>query len=143
VVLKYLARYNYRVALSNSRLLHVSAAEVTFRYKDYRQRGKSKELTLDTAEFVRRFLQHVLPGGFVRVRHYGLLANRGRAEKLQQCRRLLWLAGLQAKRTAVEAVPTEKPGQRSCPVCGVGRMEVVEVLAAWPRPGAAAAEDCS
>src|SRR5262249_53705436 len=139
VVLKYLARYTYRVALSNKRLLHVSEEEVTLSYQDYRQRGKSKELTLSTEEFVRRFLQHVLPGGFVRVRHYGLLANRGREEKLGQCRRLLWLAGLQAKLTgAVEPGRAEKPGQRVCPVCGVGRMEVVEVLPAWFRPAAAA-----
>src|SRR5262249_44643286 len=89
VVLRYLARYVHRVAISNSRLLGVTEEAVTFSYKDYRQRGKQKELTLPTEEFVRRFLQHVLPRGFVRVRHYGLLANRGRDEKLRLCRRLL------------------------------------------------------
>ena len=144
VVLKYLARYTYRVAISNSRLLHASAEEVTFSYKDYRHGGQSKELTLSTAEFARRFLQHVLPGGFVRVRHYGLLANRSRQAKLQQCRRLLWLAGFQAKLTAaVEPRPAAEQGQRSCPVCGLGRMEVVEILPAWPRPCPAAGEDSS
>jgi hypothetical protein len=143
VVLKYLARYTYRVALSNSRLLHVSDEEVTFSYKDYRQGGKSKELTLRRAEFVRRFLQHILPRGLVRVRHYGLLANRGRQEKLLQCRRLLGVATPGPKWTAAEPEPAKKEGQRSCPVCGVGQMAVVEVLAAWPRSGVVAGEDSS
>jgi hypothetical protein len=75
VVLKYLARYTYRVAMSNSRLTDVSEEQVSFTYKDYRQQGKSKEMTLSLDEFARRFLQHILPGGFVRVRHYGLLTN--------------------------------------------------------------------
>jgi hypothetical protein len=92
VVLKYLARYTYRVAISNSRLLHVSEQEVTFSYKDYRHEGRQREMTLSIQEFARRFLQHVLPRGFVRVRHYGLLANRHREEKLRACRRLLWQA---------------------------------------------------
>jgi hypothetical protein len=83
VVLKYLARYTYRVVLSNSRLLRGSDTEVTFNYKDYRRGGQRKELKLSRAEFVRRFLQHTLPRGFVRVRHYGLLANRGRQQKLR------------------------------------------------------------
>jgi hypothetical protein len=144
VVLKYLARYTYRVALSNSRLLRVSDTEVTFSYKDYRRGGQRKELTLSRAEFVRRFLQHTLPRGFVRVRHYGLLANRGRQQKLRQCRRLLWRAGLRPERpAAVEREPTAREGPRRCGVCGVGRMEVVEVLAGWARPGATAGEDSS
>src|SRR5262249_2738900 len=110
----------------------------------YRQRGKCKEMTLGTAEFARRFLQHVLPRGFVRVRHYGLLANRGRDEKLRQCRRLLWLATLGPKLTAaVEPVPEEKHGQGAGPGGGGGGVEVVGVLPAWFRPGAAAAQDSS
>jgi hypothetical protein len=82
VVLKYLARYVQRVAISNSRLVAVTDEAVTFTYKDYRHQGRPKELTLSGAEFARRFLQHVLPRGLVRVRHYGLLANRGREAKL-------------------------------------------------------------
>jgi hypothetical protein len=133
VVLKYLARYTYRVAISNSRLVHVSDQEVTFTYKDYRQHGKSKEMTVTIAEFTRRFLQHVLPRGFVRVRHYGLLANRGRDEKLQQCRRLLWQARVQQQlQAAVSPGAAEPEPARICPECGQGRMEVVEMLAAWP-----------
>jgi Putative transposase/Transposase zinc-binding domain len=134
VVLKYLARYTYRVAISNSRLTHVSADEVSFTYKDYRAADKNKEMTLSLDEFARRFLQHILPVGFVRVRHYGLLANRGRDEKLQQCRRLLWLATAQ-QRLEAAALPgeQEQQGQRLCAVCGKGRMEVVELLPAWPK----------
>jgi Putative transposase/Transposase zinc-binding domain len=136
VVLKYLARYTYRVALSNSRLLHVSDSEVTFRYKDYRQHGKSKAMTLTLEAFARRFLQHILPRGFVRVRHYGLLANRGRDEKLQRCRRLLWLATIQPQvQGGIPQPRQEQPEQRTCPRCGQGKMEVVEVLAAWPGAG--------
>jgi Putative transposase/Transposase zinc-binding domain len=134
VVLKYLARYTYRVAISNSRLVRVSEEEVTFTYKDYRQKGKEKEMTLSVAEFARRFLQHVLPRGFVRVRHYGLLANRGREDKLRQCRGLLFKTQVQQQvAAAAEEVQPEQGGSRVCPVCGKGRMEVVEVLAAWPR----------
>jgi hypothetical protein len=144
VVLAYLARYTYRVALSNSRLLHVGDEEVTFSYKDYRQRGKCKELTLSTQEFVRRFLQHILPRGFVRVRHYGLLANRGREEKLLLCRRLLWLAGIkQQVEVQVRPAKQEQEGARSCPLCGKGKMEVVEVLAGWPRGSWGSGSDSS
>jgi hypothetical protein len=137
VVLKYLARYTYRVAMSNSRLTHISDEQVSFSYQAYRQQGKSKEMTLSLDEFARRFLQHVLPRGFVRVRHYGLLANRGRDEKLQKCRRLLWQAcGQQRLEAAGQSEQPEQPeraGQRLCPRCGQGMMEVVEVLAAVPR----------
>jgi hypothetical protein len=143
VVLKYLARYTYRVAMSNSRLVHVSAEEVTFTYKDYRHEGKEREMTLDTTEFARRFLQHVLPSGFVRVRHYGLLANRGREGKLQQCRRLLWKVALQQQVAAAAEVQAEAGGRRVCPVCGKGLMEVVEVLAACAGEKARAREDSS
>jgi hypothetical protein len=127
VVLKYLARYTYRVAISNSRLLCVSDEEVTFSYKDYRQKGKQREMTLSIQEFARRFLQHVLPRGFVRVRHYGLLANRGREEKLKRCRQLLWQEQVRQK---IQASEKEQGQSRVCPLCGQGRMEVVEVLAA-------------
>ncbi|HKB39315.1 MAG TPA: IS91 family transposase [Gemmataceae bacterium] len=131
VVLKYLARYVHRVAISTSRLLSAGDDEVTFSYKDYRRRGKQRQMTLPLEEFARRFLQHVLPRGFVRVRHYGLLANRGREEKLQACRRLLWRTPM--RQQAANAGPDEGAG-RVCGVCGVGRMEVVEVLAARHRP---------
>ena len=129
VVLKYLARYVHRVAIGNSRLVRVSDEGVTFGYKDYRQDGKTKEMTLSGAEFARRFLQHVLPGGFVRIRHYGLLANRGREGKLTLCRRLL--LGEEA-RQRVEAARKPAEGPCLCAVCGKGEMRVVELIPARP-----------
>jgi hypothetical protein len=130
VVLKYLARYTHRVAISNGRLLRVSEEEVTFSYKDYRFEGRPREMTLSAQEFARRFLQHILPRGFVRVRHYGLLANRHREETLRTCRLLLWREETRHRLQASQ----EQEGDRSvCAVCGQGRMEVAEVLAAQPR----------
>jgi hypothetical protein len=123
VVLAYLARYTYQVAISTSRLVRVSDEEVTFRYKDYRKEGRTRELTLEAEEFPRRFLTHVLPRGFVRIRHYGLLANRGREEKLRLCRRLL-LA--EPARQAVKVVQPLEPWV--CPGCGQGEMRLVESL---------------
>ena len=87
-VLKYLARYTHRVAISNSRLLAYRAGAVTFHYKDYAQQSRQRTMTLPAAEFIRRFLLHVLPDGFMRIRHYGYLANRHRQRKLETCRRL-------------------------------------------------------
>lgn len=84
-VLKYLARYTHRVAISNSRLLKFEQGTVTFRYKDYAKSDRQKTMQLSADEFLRRFVQHVLPAGFVKIRHYGLLANRHRQEKLGTC----------------------------------------------------------
>ena len=132
VVLKYLARYTYRVAFSNSRLVSVTQEEVTFTWKDYRHQGQQKEMTLCGPEFVRRFLQHVLPRGFVRVRHYGLLANRGRQEKLATCRALLAQAGL-AQQTPAAAPASQRLEEKGrCRECGAGVMVAVAVL---PRLG--------
>lgn len=87
-VLAYLARYTHRVALTNQRLLHADTERVTFSYKDYRHRARTSTITLSTDEFLRRFLLHVLPSGFVRIRSYGLLANRDRHRTLDRCRLL-------------------------------------------------------
>jgi IS5 family transposase len=88
-VLHYLARYTHRVAISNHRLLSVSASEVRFRWKDYAHHSKQRTTTLASEEFLRRFLQHVLPRGFPRIRYFGWLANRRRARMLPLCRALL------------------------------------------------------
>jgi hypothetical protein len=88
-VLKYLARYTHRVAISNRRLLSMEDGRVTFEWKDYADGNKTKTMTLDAVEFIRRFLLHILPGGFVRIRQYGFLANRARGPKLARCRELL------------------------------------------------------
>jgi hypothetical protein len=88
-VLKYLARYTHRIAISNRRLVSIDDDGVTFRWKDYRHHDRPRTLTLDGAEFLRRFLMHAVPRGFMRIRHFGLLANRVRARNLAICRRLI------------------------------------------------------
>jgi Putative transposase/Transposase zinc-binding domain len=128
-VLKYLARYTHRVAISNSRLVEVSAGQVTFGYKDYADGHRSKTMTLSADEFLRRFVQHVLPTGFVKVRHYGLLANRRREENLTQCRRLLLVETIRQKlpdaaESAIEVAPVVEP---CCPHCGSQRLVAVEL----------------
>ena len=123
VVLKYLARYTHRVAISNSRLVKLEGGRVTFGYKDYADASKSKTLTLSAGEFVRRWVQHVLPRGFVKIRHYGLLANRHREAKLAQCRRWLWASGY----GRVSWIP-EPAWVERCVVCGCDRWVVVERL---------------
>jgi hypothetical protein len=118
VVLKYLARYVSRVALSESRLRRLADGQVTFTVKDYASGGGPKELTLPAVELLRRWTGHVLPRGFVAARHYGLLANRGREEKLALCRRLLW--PLVYMVAGVKPLPPEGAG--ACPRCGAGLM---------------------
>src|SRR5277367_1570585 len=90
-VLDYLARYTHRVAIANSRVVDLADGRVSFLWKDYRHHDRRKVMTLDAGEFIRRFLLHVLPHGFHRIRHYGYLANGHRAAKLACCRRLLAL----------------------------------------------------
>ena len=132
-VLKYLARYTHRAAISNRRLVSFTDGQVTFRWKDYAHGGRQGTMTLEAVEFVRRFLTHVLPSGFVRVRHYGLLANRHRQEKLARCRELLGMAVTpQADTAPTDPDPITPPGHevevtptRVCPQCGAGRMVVV------------------
>ena len=130
-LLAYLARYTHRVAITNTRLLNVNDTHVSFRWKDQRQRGghKNKVMRITIAEFMRRFLLHVLPDGFHRIRHYGLLANGHRADQLALCRSLL----------AVRSAPADcnnssdnDPGSTDheappCPCCG-GRMAIIEIF---------------
>jgi hypothetical protein len=87
-VLRYLGRYTHRVAISNHRLLAFDGERVTFRWRDYAHGNKSRVMTLDAVEFLRRFFLHILPKGFVRIRHFGFLANRFRTERLALCRQL-------------------------------------------------------
>ena len=129
-VLAYLARYTHRVAIANSRLIALSYGKVCFRWKDYRQDGKGKAMTLTAGEFIRRFLMHTLPNRFHRIRHYGLFANGHRADKIELCRKLL----------ATPSTPTNRDGDDRekiapandpppCPCCG-GRMKIIETLEA-------------
>lgn len=134
-VLKYLARYTHRVAISNGRLLELTDNEVTFRYKDYAAGNSAKTMSLEICEFARRFLLHVLPRGFVRIRYYGFLANGCRKKKLELCRRLL-----SAGKTEPESVNEVQQGAdqsnlssalKTCPTCGQGKMVIVgEILGA-------------
>jgi len=125
-VLKYLARYTHRVALSNHRLVKLEDGRVTFRYKDYADEHKSKTMTLDACEFLRRFVTHVLPLGFTKIRHYGLLANRFRAARLATARRLLLVSVAPTMTASVGEPPTLEPPtlpERCCPACGSRRLE--------------------
>jgi hypothetical protein len=132
-VLKYLARYTHSAAISNRRLVDLTEGQVTFRWKDYAHGSRRGTMTLAAVEFVRRFLVHVLPSGFVRVRHYGLLANRHRQAKLARCRELLGMVVLAQPNMAptdpgVIPPPRHEPKvtpTRVCPRCGAGRMVVV------------------
>lgn len=131
-VLAYLSRYTHRVAISNRRLLGFDETGVTFRYKDYRRDNPERQqvMTLATDEFIRRFLLHVLPRGFHRIRHYGLLAGASRKDNLAQARRLLAVPP-PADDAPEETVEVRPP----CPCCG-GRMIVIEVFARWRQPRA-------
>jgi hypothetical protein len=127
-VLHYLARYTHRVAISNHRLVSFAEGKVTFRWKDYAHGNKSRLMTLAAEEFLRRFLLHVLPRGFVRIRFFGLLANRRRSALLPLCRRLI--EDSSASRTPSPAVTQDSRSSGStCPLCG-GPMIVVERLTA-------------
>jgi hypothetical protein len=136
-VLKYLARYTHRVAISNARLLDFEDGMVRFRYKDYAHGNRKRVMTLTALEFVRRLLLHVLPTGLQRIRHYGILANRHRHEKLTWCRRLLGSASAAEPDSPEETRKTrESPSSitptRVCPVCGAGRMIVIMELPPMP-----------
>jgi len=125
-VLAYLGRYTHRVAIANTRLISVTDTGVAFRWRDYRHHGKTKTLTLDAHEFIRRFLLHTLPDGFHRIRHYGFLANGHRAAKLVLCRRLLDVP--LAETSAKQAENTLPPhGPERCPCCG-GAMVILGIL---------------
>jgi putative transposase len=127
-VLAYLSRYTHRVAIANSRLIACDDNGVTFRWKDYRAKGpeRQKVMTLASDEFIRRFLIHVLPGGFHRIRHYGLFANGGRAENLARARQLLGVPPTQSEPSDTDA--DEPPMQTvPCPSCG-GRMIIIETF---------------
>jgi putative transposase len=133
-VLKYLARYTHRVAISNRRLLSLEDGRVTFEWKDYANGNQTKMMILEAVEFIRRFLLHVLPSGFVRIRHFGFLANRVRKEKLALCRSLLG-AQQPATQTSTDSPGNgdskiEDHGSNRCPSCTFGRLIFIQVLRA-------------
>ena len=137
-VLDYVGRYTHRVAISNNRLLDIAEGKVTFRYKDYRHDAQQKTMTLSAEEFIRRFLLHVLPEGFQRIRYYGFLANRYREQKLAHCRDLL---GMPAPESAISNAGDDYRDRyeeltgsslSKCPVCHQGRMLMIEILPRSP-----------
>jgi hypothetical protein len=127
-VLRYLGAYTHRVAISNSRLVALSEHNVTFRWRDSAHGNKKRLMTLPVEEFLRRFLLHLLPPGFVRIRNFGFLANRSRATLLPLCFRLL--GGAEKTTASQTSPPTDQIHSLwNCPVCG-GTMRVVERLSA-------------
>jgi len=129
-VLDYVGRYTHRVAISNHRLVEMTDDDVRFRWKDYRAASQPKTMTLAATEFIQRFLQHVLPLGFQRIRYYGLLGNRYRTEKLARCRQLLHMTAPPPAQTGdyrdrVEALTGIS--LRVCPRCHLGQMITVDV----------------
>jgi len=120
-VLQYLARYTHRVAISNHRIVSVTEPEVRFRWKDYANHSKKRTMTLDGVEFLRRFLQHILPKGFPRIRYFGWLANRKRGSLLQLCRLVL----AQAPEPAPTTSTSDQPIVQQCPKCN-SPMRIVE-----------------
>jgi hypothetical protein len=137
-VLDYVGRYTHRVALSNNRLLDIDQDKVTFRYKDYRHDSQQKTMTLDAEEFIRRFLLHILPDGFQRIRYYGFLGNRYREEKLARCRQLLGMAPCEPPASEASQDYRDRCEELTgsslweCPVCHRGRMAVVAILPPSP-----------
>jgi len=130
-VLDYLGRYTHRVAISNNRLLDMQAGQVTFSYKDYKHEQEKKVMSLSADEFLRRFLLHVLPDGFQRIRHYGLLGNRHRAENLARCRELLAVpAPLPQPKLDYRERCRQRNGQDPlrCPQCKTGLMVRIATL---------------
>lgn len=118
-VLKYLARYTHRVAIGNRRILDVDDSGVTFRWRDRADGGRSRTMKLSGVEFLRRFLQHVLPRGFTRLRHYGFLANRARATRLAECRLRL---GTPMPEASPATITPCNPSDDGCPACRSGRL---------------------
>ena len=128
-VLAYLSRYTHRVAIANHRLIAADANTVSFRYKDYRNDGPAryKVMTLATGEFIRRFLMHVLPKGFHRIRHYGLFAKPSRADNIARARQLLAVSQAHDESVGGHATNAEEAPINRCPCCG-GRMIIIETF---------------
>ena len=129
-VLRYLGRYTHRVAISNHRLLAFEQERVTFRWKNYARGGKQAQMTLTATEFLRRFFLHVLPKGFVRIRHFGFLANRFRASRLALGRQLLTSRGSTEQEVTTHDVRSESSSLWHCPRCGASMIVIQRFTAA-------------
>ncbi|QTA90906.1 IS91 family transposase [Desulfonema magnum] len=125
-VVRYIGRYTHRVAISSHRIISVENGQVTFSYKDYKDGGRKREMTLTADEFIRRFLLHVLPSGFHRIRHYGILANGRAAKNTEMIREML-----RSEDGTGDGTPAPEPGDeftKTCPVCGGGKMICVLIV---------------
>lgn len=148
-VLDYVGRYTHRVAISNNRLLDIAEGKVSFCYKDYRHEAQQKTMTLQAEEFIRRFLLHVLPEGFQRIRYYGFLANPYRQQKLARCRDLLGTSQPEPAASKVNKDYRDRYEELTgstlwqCPVCHQGRMLMIEVLPRSPHRHLAPIKDTS
>jgi hypothetical protein len=141
-VLDYLGRCTHRVAICNHRLLDIEQANVTFRYKDYRNGSRQKTMTVDAGEFIRHFLLHVLPVGLQRIPYYGFLGNRSRSDKLAQCRQLLQMSATTPPPAPVQPCSDYREhyaaltgiSLHECPACHQGRMLILGQLLAPATP---------
>ncbi|PYX41928.1 MAG: hypothetical protein DMG83_22500 [Acidobacteria bacterium] len=129
-VLRYLGRYTHRVAISNHRLLAFDQERVTFRWKDYAHGGKQGQMTLASTEFLRRFFLHVLPKGFVRIRHFGFLANRFRTSRLALGQQLLASGGSTEREVRTRDLHPESSFLWHCPRCGASMILIQRFTAA-------------
>ncbi|MFY9528382.1 MAG: transposase, partial [Candidatus Acidiferrales bacterium] len=136
-VVDYVGRYTHRVAISNHRIVDIEVGRVKFKWRDYRDNNQQKTMTLSADEFIRRFLLHVLPSGFHRIRYYGFLGNRHRKEKLERCRQLLGMTPSPSEPATQEDYRDRYErltghSLRECPVCHRGRMISVKRLPEAP-----------
>jgi putative transposase/transposase-like zinc-binding protein len=130
-IIEYLGRYTHKVAITAHRILHIDGSHISFKYKDYRDRNKQKVMTLSHAEFLRRFEQHILPKGFVKIRHAGYLHSKNKMERIVAvCRQLKLPAPMQRVHTPVALRLLLQTGKdiTGCPVCGKGRMELIKTF---------------
>jgi len=135
-VIDYLGRYTHRVAISNYRIQSVEKETVAFSYKDYQDKDRRKQMTLSVDEFIRRFLLHVLPHGYYRIRYYGLFSNRNKKKNIERCRRLLGAAKREEKPFDLLDAIFEMTGidLSRCPNCQVGEMRIVKHLEPMYQP---------
>ena len=117
---EYLGRYTHRVAISNNRILKLENGAVTFKWRDYRDSSRWKEMTLSAQEFIRRYLMHVLPKGFTKIRHYGFLSSRGKQKKLRVCKTLTGTKLIPKEKLSAEQLIQKLIGRKpsQCPQCG-------------------------
>jgi hypothetical protein len=127
-VIRYLARYTHRVAIANGRLVEMQNGQVTFRWRDSFDGNQQKLMTLQAVEFIRRYLLHILPPGFVKIRHFGFLANRNRREALLLCRSLLSMPAIAS--TDPLTATQRQALKRTCPVCKIGTLHIVDWIPA-------------